>query len=205
MWPSDVPRGSGTGEGEGTSSIRGPAPIHHQNSDKTSLGLRNQDDRMRSHNKLHQRGASIMPQGALPYKYEEEQKSAGMTSLAGLPLYPDLASVLGLPRNIDRHLARHPTQGRTDPQMVLSLMLLALAGGDCVDDLKVLEADEGSCRILEHIEPEVSSSRWRTRKSRAVPSPSMVFRYLSASIRMRRPSGEAPPFLTRPPLAASRK
>jgi hypothetical protein len=64
--------------------------------------------------------------------------------------------------------------------MVLSLMLLALAGGDCVDDLKVLQSDEGFCKILQRIEPEVSSPRWRTGKSRTVPSPSSVFRYLAA-------------------------
>jgi hypothetical protein len=121
-----------------------------------------------------------MPQGILPYKYEEEKKPAGMTALAGLPLYLDLASALGIPKSIDRHLHLRPTQGWTDPQMVLSLMLLTLAGGDCVDDLRVLQADEGFCRILECIQPEASSSRWRTKKSRAVPSPSAVFRYLSA-------------------------
>lgn len=145
------------------------------------MALRNQDDRIGLRTKFHhQRGVSIMPQGNLPYKYEEERKPAGMTSLAGLPVYLDLASALGVPRSIERHLAFRPTQGWTDRQMVLSLMLLALTGGDCVDDLRVLEADEGFCRILAQIEPEVSSSRWRTNKSRTIPSPSAVFRYLSA-------------------------
>jgi len=120
-----------------------------------------------------------MPQGLLPYKYEEEKKPAGMTSLAGLPLYLDLAHALGLPKSIERHLTLRPSQGWTDAQMVLSLVLLALAGGDCVDDLKVLEGDEGFCRILEHIDPK-DSSRWRAETSRTVPSPSSVFRYLAA-------------------------
>jgi hypothetical protein len=121
-----------------------------------------------------------MPQGILPYKYEEEKKPAGMTSLAGLPIYLDLACALGLPKSIDHHLHLRPTQGWTDRQMVLSLMFLALAGGDCVDDLKVLEADDGFRRILEHIEPKTPSSRWRINKSRTIPSASAVFRYLSA-------------------------
>jgi hypothetical protein len=120
-----------------------------------------------------------MPQGLLPYKYEEEKKPAGMTSLAGLPLYLDLAYALGLPESIKRHLSLRPSQGWSDAQIVLSLVLLALAGGDCVDDLKILEADEGFCRILERIEPE-DPSRWRTEKSRTIPSPSSVFRYLAA-------------------------
>jgi hypothetical protein len=121
-----------------------------------------------------------MPQGILPYKYEEERKAAGMTAFAGLPLYLDLACVLDIPKSINRHLNLRPSQGWTDSQMVLSLMLLAIAGGDCVDDLRVLEADEGFCRILEHMEPQVFPSRWRAGKPRAVPSPSSVFRYLSA-------------------------
>jgi hypothetical protein len=121
-----------------------------------------------------------MPQGILPYKYEEEKKPAGLTALAGLPLYLDLAFALGLPKSIERHLTLRPSQGWTDSQVVLSLVLLALAGGDCVDDLKVLQADEGFCRILERIEPEVVASRWRTEKCRTIPSPSSIFRYLAA-------------------------
>ncbi len=119
-----------------------------------------------------------MPQGVLPYKYEEERKHAGMTSLAGLPLYLDLAFALGLPESIKDRLHLRPTQGWTDSQMVLSIVLLSLAGGNCVDDLKILEADEGFCRLFERINPEVPS-RFRAVKSRSVPSPSSVFRWLS--------------------------
>jgi hypothetical protein len=121
-----------------------------------------------------------MPQGLLPYKYEEEKNEEGITSLAGLPLYLDMAHALGLPQSIERHLSLRRSQGWTDSQMVLSLMLLALAGGECVNDLKILEADKGFCRILERIEPKVSSPRFRREKSRTVPSPSSAFRYLSS-------------------------
>jgi hypothetical protein len=34
----------------------------------------------------------IMSQGGLPFKYEEERTKNGMTALAGLPVYLDLAS-----------------------------------------------------------------------------------------------------------------
>ncbi len=37
-----------------------------------------------------------MAQGILPFKHETEKNIAGMTALAGLPLYPDLANVIGL-------------------------------------------------------------------------------------------------------------
>ena len=45
-----------------------------------------------------------MAQGALPFKYEEEAKVGGMTALAGLPVYLDLAHVAGLRKSIERHV-----------------------------------------------------------------------------------------------------
>ena len=45
-----------------------------------------------------------MAQGVLPFKYEAEKKTTGMTALAGLPAYLDLAKVIGLSKSIQRHL-----------------------------------------------------------------------------------------------------
>jgi hypothetical protein len=60
----------------------------------------------------HQRGAPIMPQGVLPFQYEVDKKPGGMTALAGLPLYLDLAHMMGLRRLISEHLrARQGDQG----------------------------------------------------------------------------------------------
>ncbi len=83
-----------------------------------------------------------MTQGVLAFKYEEEKKDTGMTALAGLPIYLDLAKVIGLSKSIEKYLKiRTNGQGWTDTQMVLSLVLLNLAGGSCVENLKILEAD----------------------------------------------------------------
>lgn len=119
-----------------------------------------------------------MPQGILSYKYEEEKKEANLTALAGLPLYLDLAVALGLPASISRHCAFRLSQGWTDSQIILSLVFLALAGGDCVDDLRMLQADEGLCRLLHKIDPPCPD-RFRKPTSRTIPSSSSVFRYLS--------------------------
>ena len=83
-----------------------------------------------------------MAQGILPYKYEEEKQTSGMTSLAGLLPYLDLFSALGLGESISTHL-QVKIQGFTDEQIIISLILLNLAGGESVDDLRILEADEG--------------------------------------------------------------
>jgi hypothetical protein len=128
-----------------------------------------------------------MSQGVLPFKYEEEKRESGMTALAGLPVYLDLAAVLGLSESISRYL-RVKKQGWTDARMVLSLMLLNLAGGTCVDDMRRLEGDEGFCRVLRRVEQKGMKRRERRElerrrrkeQERAVPSPSAVFRYLSA-------------------------
>jgi hypothetical protein len=94
-----------------------------------------------------------MAQGVLPYKYEEERSDAGMTALAGLPIYLDLAWVLGLGDSFRAHVhIRESGQGWTDEQAILSLILLNLAGGDCGDDIQVLEKDEGFCKVLGRVE-----------------------------------------------------
>ncbi len=130
----------------------------------------------------------VMIQGVLPLKFGEEKTQTGMTALAGLPVYLDLAKVIGLSKSIQKHLTvRENLQGWTDSQMVLSLVLLNLAGEDFVDELKILEADEGFCQILQKSETHGLSrkvrrtleSRWRKGKKHSVPSPSAVFRYLS--------------------------
>ena len=129
-----------------------------------------------------------MAQGILPFKYETEKSTTGMTALAGLPVYLDLAKVLGLSKSIQKHLKiRKSGQGWTDSQMVLSLVLLNLAGGDCVDDIKKLEADDGFCEVLKKAEVHglrrkvrrAVLRRWRKEKTRTVPSPSSIFRYLA--------------------------
>ncbi len=45
-----------------------------------------------------------MTQGIPPFKYEKENAYSGMTSLAGLPVYLDLAKAIGLSRSIQKHL-----------------------------------------------------------------------------------------------------
>jgi len=128
-----------------------------------------------------------MAQGVLPFKYEEEKRDTGMTGLAGLPVYMDLASVMGLQESIERHL-HIKQQSWTDSQTLISLILTNLAGGDCVDDLRKLQGDSGFCKILRRIEQRGMkrrerrelARRWRKEQSRAVPSSSSVFRYLAA-------------------------
>ena len=90
-----------------------------------------------------------MQQGALPFHYAEENVSTGMTALSGLAAYLDMASVARFGESVRRHVGvREGTQGWTDAQMVTALVMLNLSGGESVDDLRVLEKDEGLGRVL---------------------------------------------------------
>ena len=128
-----------------------------------------------------------MSQGVLGFKYEEERHDTGMTGLAGLPVYLDLLDAMGFPELIGGHL-QVKQRGWMDAQMVLALMLLNIAGGDCVEDLGKVQKDEGFCRILRRVEQQgmkrrerrEMERRWRKERWRSVPSPSAAFRYLSA-------------------------
>lgn len=132
----------------------------------------------------------MLAQGVLPFRYEAEPTNSGMTALAGLPAYLELAAVSGLTKSIRRHLqvCAEKKQGWTDAQIVMPLVLLNLAGGDNVDDLRKLEGDEGFVQILRRVEMHglprrvrrEQDRRWRKERKRTVPSPSVVFRYLSA-------------------------
>jgi len=132
----------------------------------------------------------MIAQGVLPFRYEAELTNSGMTALAGLPAYLELAAVSGLTTSIRRHLqvCTEKKQGWTDAQIVMPLVLLNLAGGDSVDDLRKLEGDVGFVQVLRRVEMHglprrvrrEQVRRWRKERKRAVPSPSVVFRYLSA-------------------------
>jgi hypothetical protein len=129
-----------------------------------------------------------MARRALPYEYEIEKGKAGLTAFGGLPTYLDLVSATGFQESIEKHLKiRSGDQGWTDRQIILSLVLLNLAGGDCVEDMEKLERDEGFCRILRKVEEQGLTrkerrglkNRWRKGRGRTLPSASVLFRYIS--------------------------
>jgi hypothetical protein len=86
---------------------------------------------------------------------------------------------IGLGAAIRQHVHVAGSQGWLDIQMVLALIFLNLAGGDCLEDLERLEADRGFAAILRAIERDVLSaserrslkSRWRRLRERTVCHP----------------------------------
>lgn len=128
-----------------------------------------------------------MSQGLLPFEYVRESRKSGGTALAGMPLYLELACATGLWSSVrERVRVCSEDQGWTDEQMVGAAVMLNLAGGDCVDDLRVLESDEGFCRAWRmaegrHLKPserDALGRRFRRDRTRTLPSPSSMFRFL---------------------------
>ena len=128
----------------------------------------------------------MLPQGVLGFQYESDSSSHGLTSLAGLPLYLELIQASGLGAAIHRHVDVAGRQGWLDIQMVLAVVFLNLAGGDCVEDIERLENDSGFAAVLRAIERDLLSraerrslkARWRRTRERVVPSPSALSGWL---------------------------
>jgi Transposase DDE domain group 1 len=128
----------------------------------------------------------MLAQGMLDFQYEADSSRHGLTSLAGLPLYLDLIQACGLAAAIAQHVHVAGGQGWLDVQMVLAVILLNLAGGDCVEDIERLERDSGFAAVFRAVEKEFLSrgarrslqGRWRRKRERVTPSPSALSGWL---------------------------
>lgn len=126
-----------------------------------------------------------MTQSKPSFQYQTENSPSGLTGFAGLPLYAELAVKSGFVRSIQEKL-QTKTQGWTDVEMVLSLILLNLAGGDCISDIDRLESDSGLRELLlkfathgmKRKERREYEKLWRKEKTRGLPSNAAVHRYL---------------------------
>jgi hypothetical protein len=128
----------------------------------------------------------MVAQGALSFQYEAESSASGMTALGGLPVYLDLIAVSGLAASIKKYVHVSGEQGWLDLQMILSLIFLNIAGGECIDDLERLENDPGFSEVMGSIERHLLSrqerkslkARWRKARTRVLPSPSSMREWL---------------------------
>ncbi len=134
----------------------------------------------------HQRGAGMLAQGVLDFQYEADASRYGLTALAGLAIYLDFVKASGFGAAIGRYVRAAGRQGWLDIQMVLAVVFLNLAGGDCVEDIDRLEQDDGFAAIFRAVEKDLLSpaerrslkQRWRRERERATPSPSALSAWL---------------------------
>ena len=101
-----------------------------------------------------------MSQGLLPYLVEVVADGDAVTGRAGLPLVLETLRALRLDQAIAQHvLVRERQSGYTETEKVEALVLLLAAGGDCLDDIAVLQADGGLRRLLERQLPSADTLR----------------------------------------------
>ena len=97
----------------------------------------------------------------------------------------EMAKISGLSETIKCSLKLN-SQGWSDQKIIESIMQLNIRGGDCVEDIDRLEADQGLNNLTESLaykgmtlaEKEEAEKRHRTSTERAFPSASSIRRYL---------------------------
>lgn len=89
----------------------------------------------------------MIRQGRIEVKVEETD--VAVTGLGGLPILLNLAHETGLLRDLDALLpAKERRRGYSPATAAFDLMLVPFSGGECIDDLAVLRADQGLERLL---------------------------------------------------------
>jgi hypothetical protein len=84
----------------------------------------------------------------LPFQLEVVDGPAQVTAHAGLPLVVEAFRSLGLTRAIETHLHfKQRLRGYAEATCVETLVVLLAAGGESVDDVRVLHADRGLMRL----------------------------------------------------------
>ena len=101
-----------------------------------------------------------MSQGLLPYVVEAGAAEDGVTGRAGLPLVLETMRALRLERAIAQQVrVRERQSGYTEAEKIEALILLLAAGGDCLDDIAILQADGGLGRLLGRRFPSADTLR----------------------------------------------
>jgi hypothetical protein len=96
------------------------------------------------------RGASgAVAQGILPFVFEAMPEPNELTARAGLTLVAETLLAMGLEEEVaDRLQVRARDRGYREFDKLQALVLIQAAGGDCVEDVRVLAADQGLTRLL---------------------------------------------------------
>jgi hypothetical protein len=101
-----------------------------------------------------------MKQGVLPYGVEVVAAADTVTARGGLALVVEAMRALGVSRAIKQQVhIRQRARGRDEVAMIEALVMMLVAGGECLDDLAVLRADQGLGRLLEREVPSPDAAR----------------------------------------------
>ena len=96
----------------------------------------------------------------LPFQVQLVDAPAAVTAHAGLPLVMEAFRALGLARAVEEHLHfKQRLRGYSEATCVETLVALLAAGGECVDDVRVLAADDGRQQLWGRRPPAAETLR----------------------------------------------
>jgi hypothetical protein len=106
-----------------------------------------------------------MAQGILPFIFEAAPQPMDLTAHAGLTLVSETMLALGLDRLVGNRLrVRERSRGYDEFDKLHAIVLVQAAGGECVEDVRVLARDAGLLRLVD----------------RPLPSPDALHDFLAA-------------------------
>lgn len=98
-------------------------------------------------------------QGVLGFQYEAEADGDEVTAWSGLPLIVEVMKQFGVERHAEALSLRERDAGFSAFELVTSFVLLMAAGGDCLDDIRMLREDRALCALLGHELPSADTLR----------------------------------------------
>lgn len=95
-----------------------------------------------------------MGQGILPFTFEVASRPMDLTAHAGLPLVSETLLALGLDAVVrDQLRLRVRHRGYSEFDKLHACVLIQAAGGECVEDIRILARDAGLTRLLHRPPP----------------------------------------------------
>ena len=105
-----------------------------------------------------QSGTGDAKQGLLPYVLKAARCPMDLTAQAGLVLVAETMMALGMEEVVQSELhLRRRQRGYTEADKLLALVLLLAAGGECVEDVRVLQSDPALWRLLDRSVPSADA------------------------------------------------
>jgi hypothetical protein len=114
------------------------------------MGLRERRPRKKGGFELPLEEAISGRQGILDYEIVLGPEPDEVTGRAGLPLVLETWRAMRGPEAVDKHVSiRKRSRGYSESELVEAFLLLLAAGGECLDDFDVLNADRGLMRLVD--------------------------------------------------------
>mgnify|MGYP002641685150 CR=1 FL=1 len=98
--------------------------------------------------------------GVMPFVLEEVDGQSTLTARSGLVCVVEAARAMGLAQQAQRSVSiKQRERGYSEWEFVESLVTLIAGGGECLDDLRALQADRGFVSLLGHEIPSASAAK----------------------------------------------